>query len=1371
MHKTFTNSLFFLIFLILFFADRATAQTITIGNVSGTYGQGSTIAVPFEVTNGCVPIKNTYSLYLSSNSGNFIAGPAVDTIKKFYATFFNYTIPATALPGTYKFMITASSPGNPTITSAASGSFTVSAVPGVQAGIVAPSINITFPEIFGACSGVANAQYTFTNSSTALATVNASFFNELSQVTEKSNVNLASPYTFTAKTSNYTILVTASSGGVIGTKAYQLINNKVNSTLGVSGTQAVCLDNGLDTLSYNIDLSASSGIADNYPGNVYIFNWGDNTPPNIYTTCQIQELGGIISHSFPHPSCGLNPNPSQPNSFEVDFQPESPYCGKIGTTTSSYAKVLSPPVNLITSSRTVACINSSVKFDNSSFPGEDPNSPSGSCTNVNALYTWTAEGVTYLNYKYKQPFYHTFTTRGLKVVTLHLQSNSSACPAKDTTFVICIQNPPQPKFAVKNAICAPTTITPTDQSVTDAGCGAPSTYVWTVTGPPGFSYAGGTNQNSRQPKLNFSHTGTYQVTLGIIGCDTITTLPQTVVVDSVPSAKLSPTITLCGANRLLTFGPTPGPTQTILNGNGTYLWTVTGSAGYSYQNGTTATSEYPQILFTDTATYTVTVSQTNGCGTGPATASQQITFKNAPTVVAGTYPTACPTSPIALTGTITGKIKGIQWISLGSGSFSSPTAAVTNYTPSGADIKAGSVKLVLEAQSTLPIPCDLITDTTTVSIYPPDSVTSAKKISVCSGAALNYAISASTAGSTFTWTVDAAHTTASASGYANGGGATINDKLNNSDTTYATVTYLITPVSKGCSGTPDTLAVTIAPKQPVAAFTQDINKGCGDLTVHFTNKSTPYNSAYSWTFGDGTSSTVTNPVHTFQAAFDGSDTTYTITLHLLSGCTTVPPVTTTITVSPLKPVAGIFPKAFSGCSPFRLTLNNLSADTNLSYTYYLYQSDGTTLVEDTTVFNRNPVTFRPIVTDNTQKYIVYMMAQGFCNNTDTTKHIFITVSSPSVHAAMQTNANAGCAPLSLTFTNLSVGGSNFYYTIYDSTKTPIGQPIIAGTADLPYTFLNAGTYFVSVSATNACNAIPITSILNQVAVFAVPKATFSADNTQACKNLDVNFTNLTPSTANTPAFSLSYEWDFGDNSPHFFGYNPPTHSYIAKNSPFTVKLIATNTATLCSDTTVQKALIKVSAPPYVNFTAKPDTIIDIPNYHFDFVDESTNSPVQWQWTFGDGGTSILENPGHTYAYGDTGIHKVTLIAYNKDGCDSVISHNVLITGVPGQLFMPNAFIPTSSTSAIKVFIAKGSGIRTWHMQIFNNYGQLIWETAKLDSKGAPVEGWDGTYKGAPAPQGTYLWQASATFINGSLWRGMSYNNAPPQRTGTVNLIR
>ena len=52
----------------------------------------------------------------------------------------------------------------------------------------------------------------------------------------------------------------------------------------------------------------------------------------------------------------------------------------------------------------------------------------------------------------------------------------------------------------------------------------------------------------------------------------------------------------------------------------------------------------------------------------------------------------------------------------------------------------------------------------------------------------------------------------------------------------------------------------------------------------------------------------------------------------------------------------------------------------------------------------------------------------------------------------------------------------------------------------------------------------------------------------------------------------------------------------------------------------------------------------------DFTDTSTNTPTNWAWDFGDGGSSILQNPTHTYA--TAGDYTVNLTATNGGGSDS-----------------------------------------------------------------------------------------------------------------------
>jgi len=98
--------------------------------------------------------------------------------------------------------------------------------------------------------------------------------------------------------------------------------------------------------------------------------------------------------------------------------------------------------------------------------------------------------------------------------------------------------------------------------------------------------------------------------------------------------------------------------------------------------------------------------------------------------------------------------------------------------------------------------------------------------------------------------------------------------------------------------------------------------------------------------------------------------------------------------------------------------------------------------------------------------------------------------------------------------------------------------------------------------------------------------------------------------------------------------------------------------------------------PIVDFTA--DTTIGAPGLTVQFTDQTLNEPFSWVWEFGDGGTSSLQNPQHTYD--DAGFYSVTLTAINSDGADTLskadyikIYENVVadflpsspLTGAPG----------------------------------------------------------------------------------------------------------
>ncbi len=560
--------------------------------------------------------------------------------------------------------------------------------------------------------------------------------------------------------------------------------------------------------------------------------------------------------------------------------------------------------------------------------------------------------------------------------------------------------------------------------------------------------------------------------------------------------------------------------------------------------------------------------------------------------------------------------------------------------------------------------------------------------------------------------------------------------------------------------------VTVTNKADVVAnFTSSAKVGCGDLTVRFTNTSDNQAGAnFTWNFGDGQLSNVASPQHTFAQRTDGKDTTYYISLKVVDNCNDRPAIVDSILVRPAQPLASISPASTAGCGSYAIDIRNTSPGNNLSYVFYLYE--GNTLLQTITKNDKTNAVFTAISTTVRKVFNVFMVTTGYCNNISETPHIPITISPSAITAqmAIQGGKNSGCAPLKINLINNSLNGDNFLYTIYDTNNNVIDK-FQSSLTTLPYTFNTSGTYYVTLTAATNCSINESTR--TRIDVSNSPTPNFVADITTGCKNILVAFTNNTVSNdPNSSAQSLIYDWDFGDGSPHSALF-APVHNYHFSGKPYTVTLRATNSLSGCSEVSIKTSYIVLSGPPKTAFAISPDSVTTIPNYTFSFIDQTTDA-VSWRWTFGNGQTSTQRNP--TITYPDTGVYRVTLTTTTATGCDSTITKTVRIGGIPGQLFLPNAFMPESAKPELRTFVAIGSGIKTWHLQIFSS-GRLIWQTSKLNLKGEPDEGWDGTINGIPAPQGVYQWQASATFINGTEWKGNSYKSELPKRVGSVHLIR
>ena len=70
------------------------------------------------------------------------------------------------------------------------------------------------------------------------------------------------------------------------------------------------------------------------------------------------------------------------------------------------------------------------------------------------------------------------------------------------------------------------------------------------------------------------------------------------------------------------------------------------------------------------------------------------------------------------------------------------------------------------------------------------------------------------------------------------------------------------------------------------------------------------------------------------------------------------------------------------------------------------------------------------------------------------------------------------------------------------------------------------------------------------------------------------------------------------------------------------------------------------------------------------------------------------------------------------------------------------------------------------MQIFDSWGNLLFESDQLDEFGAPAIGWDGKVNGVPAQQGTYIWKIQGMFSDKTMWQGIDN-----KKSGPIYLVR
>jgi gliding motility-associated-like protein len=213
----------------------------------------------------------------------------------------------------------------------------------------------------------------------------------------------------------------------------------------------------------------------------------------------------------------------------------------------------------------------------------------------------------------------------------------------------------------------------------------------------------------------------------------------------------------------------------------------------------------------------------------------------------------------------------------------------------------------------------------------------------------------------------------------------------------------------------------------------------------------------------------------------------------------------------------------------------------------------------------------------------------------------------------------------------------------------------------------------------------------------------------------------------------AWSWQFPGGTPATSSVqNPGFISYPPGN--YTVTLTVTSQAG-CTKTIKQP--ITVGSVPTANFTYSPH--LSCEGIIVNFTDASSSGVFGWEWNFGDGNGSTLQNPTHTYSV--NGTYSVTLIAISSP-CADTITLPVLLASANTSLNTPNVFTPNGdqmNDCFQPIFIGNvGDTLSSCiTMEIFDRWGVKIYE-----SNGGNVC-WDGkTKSNTKAKDGTYYYLIS-----------------------------
>jgi len=499
---------------------------------------------------------------------------------------------------------------------------------------------------------------------------------------------------------------------------------------------------------------------------------------------------------------------------------------------------------------------------------------------------------------------------------------------------------------------------------------------------------------------------------------------------------------------------------------------------------------------------------------------------------------------------------------------------------------------------------------------------------------------------------------------------------------------LITSNSYTNNTTTITNMITVLPiVPPIANFTYNSSGGIQSAPVQFTSDSFASITAYNWTFGDGNYSTTQNPLFTYNvpgtysvnlSVTNASGTNWTNKSNIISISQIVLPIanfTSNKTTSLYN-----FPFMFNDTGsissitgwnwsykPSNLLHENAANGTESGYgTGIGAYNSGTSVtsttteawegthsikvITDGTAFNQgvatNLVTYKNSTTYQFSAYVkgngtIYLTITEFNNGT------YIEQSNSGIQTLTTDWQRFNCtrtATVGNAFSMTVITSSNQNTTFYVdglqfeasptvSTWHPPGSYTYFGTSrNQSVTFNEAGGWDINLSVTNTSGSnYTMRDVFVTTTTPPLPVANFTANKTYGAIPMPVLFNDTGSKTTIT-----AWNWSFGDGS--YSNLQSPVKTY-SDIGLYDVFLTLQNASGVNSTSKI--GYINTTSVPFIsaNFAAAPTTAIQSSTSVL-FGDNSAGTIDNWSWDFGDGSTSYIQNPSHTYY--TTGLYTVKL---------------------------------------------------------------------------------------------------------------------------------